>query len=161
MLSNSFRPARSASPRVWALVSHNWCQNAPERVTQTQPLQCSSAETNSRKLWLCHAAHLGRSVNVKSGRNWKRATRAPPSPPKTTVNKILCVLSLHPVASCCYGAPSSSCIRPRWLSSRSPSPITSCSRPSRTACHRTSPPDSSPPSVSVSHKHRKNTESLN
>lgn len=60
-------------------------------------------------------------------------------------------VSLRPVASCCYGVPSSSCIRPHWLSSLSPSPITSCSRPSRTACLRSSPPDSSPPSAYVSH----------
>ncbi len=75
--------------------------------------------------------------------------------PFTLTYEILFVLSLRPVASCCYGVPSSSCIRPRWLSSLSPSPITSCSRPSPTACLRTLPPDSSPPSVSVSHNQPK------
>lgn len=68
---------------------------------------------------------------------------------------IMWVLCLGPVDSCCYGVLSSLCIRPRWLSSRSPSPITSCSRPSRAACLHTLPPDSSPPYVSVSNKQPK------
>lgn len=66
-----------------------------------------------------------------------------------------CCCFLVPVDSCCYGALYSSCIQPRWLSSHSPSPITSCSQLFRTACLHTLPPDSSPPYVSVSSNKKK------
>lgn len=66
-----------------------------------------------------------------------------------------CCRFLVPVDSCCYGALYSSCIQPRWLSSHSPSPITSCSQLFRTACLHTLPPDSSPPYVSVSSNKKK------
>lgn len=54
-----------------------------------------------------------------------------------------------PGSSCC-GAPSSSCTRPRWLSSRSPSPATSCSLSSQTASLRTWRRGCCRPLVSVS-----------
>lgn len=62
----------------------------------------------------------------------------------------LCCSSLVPLDSCCYGVLYSSCIQQHWLSSHSPSQITSCSLPSHTAFLHTSPPDSWPPYVSVS-----------
>lgn len=65
------------------------------------------------------------------------------------------VVFMFLVDSCCYGALYSSCIQPRWLSSHSPSPITFCSQPFRTACLHTLPPDSSPPYVSVSSNKKK------
>lgn len=55
-------------------------------------------------------------------------------------------------ASCCYGVLSSSCIQLHWLSLLSPFPITSYSQSFKTACLHSSPPNCSPPSVSVSPK---------
>lgn len=71
-----------------------------------------------------------------------------------------CCCFLVPVDSCCYGALYSSCIQPRWLSSHSPSPITSCSQLFRTACLHTLPPDSSPPYVSVSSNKKRKKKQL-
>jgi len=55
-----------------------------------------------------------------------------------------------PSASCCCGAPCSSCTRPRWPSSRSRSPATSCSPCSPTACPPTWPRACCPPPACVS-----------
>ena len=60
------------------------------------------------------------------------------------------LIRLSGSGSCCCGAPSSSCTRPRWPSSRSRSPATSCSPSSQTAFLRTWRRGCCPPPASVS-----------
>lgn len=59
-------------------------------------------------------------------------------------------LSISDSGFSCCGAPSSSCTRPRWLSSPSLSPATSCSLSSRTVFLHTWRHGCCPPPVSVS-----------